>query len=292
MPQTTQGRLKKKIQGIREKMISLENSLDKSNPPPLENDCSTKKAKFRQQGEDGDNPPVFTFRDKLLESQYGVEGESIGRNEFVGREDYLDIEKEDVIIEGDGSIPSITFSQRVHEQLIKPRQATVVVKLLGRMIGYKALASRLETLWPNIGVFSIIDLDNGYYLVRFCSKNAAEFVLTQGSWVILGHYLTVQQWTPQFDCFNEKIDKIVAWIRLPGMPLHYYHKKIIRMLGHVVGRVLKIDYNTEQATRGKFARITIEVYLDKPLVSQFWLDGKLQKAEYESLPTICFGCGR
>ncbi|KDO46110.1 hypothetical protein CISIN_1g043089mg, partial [Citrus sinensis] len=171
-------------------MISLENSLDKSSPPPLENDCSTKKAKFRQQGEDGDNPPVFTFRDKLLESQYGVEGESIGRNEFVGREDYLDIEKEDVIIEGDGSIPSITFSQRVHEQLIKPRQATVVVKLLGRMIGYKALASRLETLWPNIGVFSIIDLDNGYYLVRFCSKNAAEFVLTQGSWVILGHYLT------------------------------------------------------------------------------------------------------
>ncbi|KAK9187332.1 hypothetical protein WN944_018724 [Citrus x changshan-huyou] len=55
-------------------MISLENSLDKSSPPPLENDRSTKKAKFRQQGEDGDNPPVFTFRDKLLESQYGVEG--------------------------------------------------------------------------------------------------------------------------------------------------------------------------------------------------------------------------
>lgn len=173
----------------------------------------------------------------------------------------------------------------MHEQLIKPKQATVVVKLLGRMIGYKALTSRLETLWPNIGVFFyIIDLDNGYYLVRFCSENAAEFVLTQGPWVILGHYLIVQQWTPQFDCFNEKIDKIVAWICLPGMPLHYYHKKIIRMLGHVGGRVLKIDYNTEQATRGKFAWITIEVYLDKPLVSQFWLDGNFRKLSMNPFP--------
>lgn len=39
--------------------------------------------------------------------------------------------------------------------------------------------------------FSIIDLDNDYYLVRFCSENTAEFVLTQGPWLILGHYLNV-----------------------------------------------------------------------------------------------------
>lgn len=71
----------------------------------------------------------------------------------MGRDDYLEIETEDVIIERDDSIPSIVFSQKVHEQLIKLWQATVVMKLLGHMIGYKALASRLETLWPNIGGF-------------------------------------------------------------------------------------------------------------------------------------------
>ena len=138
----------------------------------------------------------------------------------------------------------------------------------------------------------MIDLDNGYFLVRFRSGNGAEFVLTQGPWVILGHYLHVQQWNPQFDCFKEKIDKITAWIRHSGMPLHYYHKKIIRLLGNVVGTMLKIDYNTELVTRGKFARIAVEVNLDRPLVLQFLLDGKIQKVEYESLPTICFSCGR
>ncbi|KAK9204277.1 hypothetical protein WN943_014535 [Citrus x changshan-huyou] len=76
------------------------------------------------------------------------------------------------------------------------------------------------------------------------------------------------------------------------MPLHYYHKKIIRILGHVIGKVIKIDYNTELATRGKFARIAVEVSLGSPLISQFLLDGRIQRIEYEALPTICFGCGK
>lgn len=55
---------------------------------------------------------------------------------------------------------------------------------------------------------------------------------------------------------------------------------------------IRIDYNTELATRGKFARIAIEVNLYKRLVFQFLLDGKIQKAEYKSLPHICFQCGK
>ncbi|XP_052290827.1 uncharacterized protein LOC127900263 [Citrus sinensis] len=55
--------------------------------------------------------------------------------------------------------------------------------------------------------------------------------------------------------------------------------------------MVKIDYNTESATRGKFARIAVEVAFNKPFVSQFLLDGKIQKVEYESLPHICFQCG-
>lgn len=68
----------------------------------------------------------------------------------------------------------------MHEQLIKLWQSTVVEKLLGRMIGYKALVSRLVALWPNTGGFLATDLQNGNYLVRFRSESAAEFVLTQG----------------------------------------------------------------------------------------------------------------
>lgn len=91
-----------------------------------------------------------------MEMQYGAEDEVAARQEIMGRDDGIDMEKDHVVIERDGIIPSIAFSQKVHEQLIKPWQATVLVKLLGRMIDYEALVSRLDALWPNIGGFSVI----------------------------------------------------------------------------------------------------------------------------------------
>lgn len=108
----------------------------------------------------------------------------------------------------------------------------------------------------------------------------------------MGHCLIVQLWTPRFDNSKEEIESVIAWIHLLGMALHYYHKKILRMLGQIIGSIIKVDYNNESATRGKFARLTVEVALTKPLISQFFLDGKVQKVEYEGLPTICFGCGK
>ena len=59
----------------------------------------------------------------------------------------IEISAEDVQIVKEGFMPSIFFSKKFHEQLIKPWQRTMVVKLLGRSIGYKALLSILEVLW-------------------------------------------------------------------------------------------------------------------------------------------------
>lgn len=167
-----------------------------------------------------------------------------------------------------------------------------MVKLLGRYIGYTALCNWLGSLWNAALGVSVIDLENDYLFVRFQSERDAEFALTQGPWTIMGHCLIVQLWTPRFDNSKEEIESVIAWIHLLGMALHYYHKKILRMLGQIIGSIIKVDYNNESATRGKFARLTVEVALTKPLISQFFLDGKVQKVEYEGLPTICFGCGK
>ncbi|KAH9726006.1 DUF4283 domain-containing protein [Citrus sinensis] len=259
--------------------------LSKEPPPPLVDDRSTKKARFREQGVDADNPPPLSFKDKLMEDQNELE------EEILGREEDLEFEPEDVIVEDKNSIPSISFSGKIQAQLVKPWMNTIVVKLLERSTGYRALCNRLNDLWRTLQGFTVIDLENDLFLVRFKSEIDAQYALTQGPWTILGYYLTVQQWTPHFDSSNVNIENIVAWIRIPGMPLHYYHKRILRMIRNVVGKVIKIDYNTESARRGKFARIAVEISLNKPLCSQFFLDGKLQNIEYENLPIICFNCG-
>ncbi|GAY66424.1 hypothetical protein CUMW_248640 [Citrus unshiu] len=84
----------------------------------------------------------------------------------------------------------------------------------------------------------------------------------------------------------------MAWIRLAEMNIHFYNKNIIRHLGEIVGPMVKIDHKTVEAQRGKFARIAVEIDLNKPLISQFNFEGRIQRVEYEYLPTICFVCGK
>ncbi|KAK9200230.1 hypothetical protein WN944_015427 [Citrus x changshan-huyou] len=261
-------------------------SLLKTIPPPLPEDRSTKKARFRSHGMDEDNPPPLSFKDALMPrtQQRSFDDTTM--------DDEWDFEPGDVIVGDDGAMPTIKFSQRIHEKLVQPWQNSVVVKLLGRNIGYKVLCNRPKVMWHMISDFSVIDLENNYYLVRLNSSEDAVYALTEGPWVIFGHYLTVQPWNPSFDSTVTEIDSAVVWIRLPGMAFHLYDKCVLRKIGQLVGNVIKIDYRTELRERGKFARIVIRVSLTQPLVSRFNLDGRIQKVEYEGLPIICYQCGK
>lgn len=116
--------------------------------------------------------------------------------------------------------------------------------------------------------------------------------LTKGPWIILGHHLTVQQWTPDFDSIVTNFEHVNVWIRLPGLTLQRYHKKTLHKLGQVVREVIKLDDNNESSIRGKFTRLAIRISLAKPLVFQIELNGRVQKIEYEGLPVIYFKCGR
>ena len=192
----------------------------------------------------------------------------------------------------DGHMPSISFSDRIHKKLCEPWKNSVIVKLLGRTIGYRTLCMRLNVMWKTTMTYSVIDLENNYFLVRFRSASDAVDALTKGPWIIMGHYLTVQPWTPYFDFNTTEIDRVNAWIRLPGLVVHLYDQKVLQKLGQLVGTVIKIDSNTTSSALGRFARIAVTLSLAKPLVSQFVLDGKIQKVEYEGLLVICFTCGR
>ena len=65
----------------------------------------------------------------------------------------------------------------------------------------------------------------------------------------------------------------MVWVRFPGMPLHNYHKSTLRSIAQVIGTIEKIDFTTENANRGKFARGAIKVDPKQPLISRFKIDG-------------------
>ncbi|MBA0752987.1 hypothetical protein Gogos_019972, partial [Gossypium gossypioides] len=83
-----------------------------------------------------------------------------------------------------------------------------------------------------------------------------------------------KQWNPDY--------------RTPGLSRFMFKRSILKAVGGLVGKVAKLDFNTDSKTGGGFARMIVFVDLDRPLVSQVLVNGELQWVEYEALPTICF----
>ncbi|MBA0686399.1 hypothetical protein Goari_014005 [Gossypium aridum] len=65
--------------------------------------------------------------------------------------------------------------------------------------------------------------------------------------------------------------------RLPGLPGHLYNRKILEEFGGLIGRMVKLDYNTISKIMGRFARMAIYINFDKPFVSQVWINREIQK---------------
>ncbi|RYQ95389.1 hypothetical protein Ahy_B08g090661 isoform A [Arachis hypogaea] len=148
---------------------------------------------------------------------------------------------------------------------------------MGKRVGY-AVKRRLEAMWNKKGTVDVIDLSNDFYLVKFYASEDFDFALMEGLWKVYDHYLTVRLWEPNFNPLRAIIDKITAWI--------------LRKIGNLIGRTVKVDNNTANLCRGKFALLCVEVDLTKPLMGKYLINGEEYHVEYEGIHQICFICGR
>ncbi|KAL4368016.1 hypothetical protein GQ457_05G029420 [Hibiscus cannabinus] len=206
-------------------------------------------------------------------------------------DDDIELLADDIALGVSNGIPTIDFSDRVQQLAIKSMDLTLVVKVLGRRIGYNTLHNRIYSIWKPTHSLKLIDIENDYFLVKFSDRIDYLKVLTEGPWTIFGHYLTVEPWSIDFQPSQSHPHRLMAWIRLPGLPVTLYKRSFIEAIGNQIGSVIKIDFQTDNGCRGRFARMAVSINLQKPLISKIVINGRLQIIEYESLPTVCFKCG-
>ncbi|MBA0664768.1 hypothetical protein Goklo_004720 [Gossypium klotzschianum] len=258
------------------------------NPP---DDPNTKKVRFK---ESEDNPeevmivdptpaPSLSWKDLLMGNK--IIEQKVDSGSQQSQEDFSltegDVKKS--VING---IPSIEVSERVHQLLEKEMSTSVVLKLLGRNIGFTALQNRLYGIWRPSKPFQLMDIENGYFLAKFQSPEDYEKILSLGPWLIFGQYLIVQPWTIDSNPELPYPNTVLTWIRFPGLPSHLYKKEILWDIGGMVGKVTKLDFNTDSRARGRYARMEVYVNLGKPLISKLLINGNMQRVEYESLPVM------
>ncbi|MFQ6647715.1 hypothetical protein Gotur_021922 [Gossypium turneri] len=70
--------------------------------------------------------------------------------------------KEEAVLEQELEIGEDDYMINTEGEMAK----TVVVRLLGKNIRYKALVGHLQSFWSLIGSFQVVELDNNFFLVK------------------------------------------------------------------------------------------------------------------------------
>ncbi|KAJ4827932.1 hypothetical protein Tsubulata_041745 [Turnera subulata] len=227
--------------------------------------------------------PAMTssFKEKLVA---GKSASTTIADDFVEQDD-------DIVAYQTPKGPVVKLSDRYRSMLHKRWANTLIVKLWGRTIGFKSLCSKLPHLWSLKEGVRVVDLEKNFYFVRFNNRQDYMHALTDGPWIVFGHCLTVEPWIPQFNPATQKIKSVVAWVQIPELSCEYYDRRLLHTVCNMIGRLVRIDYNTEEAIRGRYARVALELDLEKPLQSQVFVDSKWFHISYENIPQICFSCG-
>ncbi|XP_031097172.1 uncharacterized protein LOC116001433 [Ipomoea triloba] len=216
-----------------------------------------------------------------------------GRKENATRLDDVEVSDEESmeVGESDPNCPVITVTKEEKERLRRPWRRTLIIKVLGRKIGYSFLLQRLQKLWKPEASFDLIAIDQEFFLARFESLRDYEFAKFEGPWIILGHYLTVQEWRPNLFPHTNKLDKLLVWVRFPALPIEYFEEDFLKKIGMNIARPVKTDTTTSLVSIGKFARVCVELDLSRRLLSKFTLEGEVVPIEYEGIQMVCFKCG-
>ena len=74
--------------------------------------------------------------------------------------------------------------------------------------------------------------------------------------------------------------------------MSFYEHNALLKIGRAIGPILRIDAHTANGARGHFARMCIQVDLDKPLIRSIFLGKLKQIIQYEGVESLCFECGR
>jgi hypothetical protein len=80
----------------------------------------------------------------------------------------------------------------------------VIIKLLGKNIGYYQLRMRLKGVWKLNGGFELMDVGNGFFMVKFDLADDRAKVFNAGPSILFDHYLAVRNWSPEFVSSTEK----------------------------------------------------------------------------------------
>lgn len=171
--------------------------------------------------------------------------------------------------------------------------------LVGRIRGRSCSATRLKTWATEIWGQHLVDIPfvqtfvRGWFALRFARADHTSWVLSS-FWHFEHALVLLKRWMPIFDLETEKIGVGPIRIRLPGKPLQYWSKDILRRIENYLGTFM--EYDKSYQTTGMMAYARILVHLDtrgglqEHITIQWRASSHKQLLDYEGIPYHCKRC--
>lgn len=148
--------------------------------------------------------------------------------------------------------------------------------------------------WSGSRASKYCDLGNGLSLVKFTDELKYTRAFEGQPWFVGGQIYSLQRWEKKKTLIQLRRDFTLPSLgSLPRLHLEFWSKLALEKILKPVGKIYKIDVNSEVISRGLFVWECIEVDISKPLKMEIKYNrgGVLLTSllGYEEITDICYG---
>ncbi|KAJ1394891.1 hypothetical protein SESBI_33832 [Sesbania bispinosa] len=109
----------------------------------------------------------------------------------------------------------------------------------GKCMGLRYFHDHFLKLWRPKGSMEVTDIDDEYFVIRFEDLADLQHLLDDGPWMLADHYIVIQRWQPSFFPLEDDLRRVAVWVRIPGLPIEFYDRRVLR---RIEGRVYPVEY--------------------------------------------------
>ena len=104
---------------------------------------------------------------------------------------------------------------------------------------------------------SFSNLGSGLFLVEFEVAEEAERVLRRGIQRFEDKLFHLERWGPEVGCFRVRVHINQCWVRVVGLPIHFWSQEVFRKLGDSYGGFVAMDNNTTNFEQLQWAKLLV-----------------------------------
>ncbi|XP_042511167.1 uncharacterized protein LOC122086430 [Macadamia integrifolia] len=173
-----------------------------------------------------------------------------------------------------GAHTKIIIPQEAYEERLEKFKFALIGRANFKFMSMNDIRKAAGEGWNLKGRISLSPMGKGFILFQFELEGDMSAIWRRNLIKVRGQLIRFQRWKQDFDVHAVNNPTKLVWIRFPGLPLEYWHEKILLTMAKGAGRPVALDRRTRSAAMGNFARVQVEVIIGEKRVEEIQVERK------------------